>query len=191
MQKQFNFLNSFGDISKETFAKLQNISKFRKFEADIQVAEFGKVPSKIYLLTSGVMRAYITSESGKEHNKSFFFQMSFAGSLTALIKKVPSEIVYETITACEVYEIDYYKLQALCKTDIEVNNLYSRILEQVFMRYEKRQLELISLDATQRYQKLKKDIPNIDVLVPQYHIASYLSITPVQLSRIRKKLKEL
>lgn len=137
------------------------------------------------------MRAYLTSESGKEHNKSFFFPMSFAGSLTALIKKVPSEIVYETITACKVYEIDYYKLQALCKTDIEVNNLYSRILEQVFMRYEKRQLELISLDATQRYQKLKKDIPNIDVLVPQYHIASYLSITPVQLSRIRKKLKEL
>ncbi len=190
MHKNFEFLNSFGAITPETFSKLQNIAKFRSFDGAVPIAEFGKVPSKIYLLLSGVMRCYITSDSGKEHNKSFFFPMSFVGSLTALIKEAPSEVVYETISPCKVYEIDFYKLKALCAEDIEINNLYSKILEQVFMLYEKRQLELISLDATQRYQRLKKDIPNIDSLVPQYHIASYLSITAVQLSRIRKKLKD-
>jgi len=36
--------------------------------------------------------------------------------------------------------------------------------------------------------KFKKDNPGIENLIPLYHIASYLNITPVQLSRIRKDL---
>lgn len=184
------FSDSFGNVPDEVFLKVKAITKFKRFDPQIQLDELGKVPSKLYLLISGVMRCYVISESGKEFNKRFFFPMNFAGSLTALIKNAPSEIVYETITECSLYEIDYKKLKAMCETDIVISNLYTSILEKVFMRYEKRQIDLISLNASQRYLKLKKDIPNIDKLVPQYHIASYLSITPVQLSRIRKKLKE-
>ncbi|TBN06466.1 Crp/Fnr family transcriptional regulator [Hyunsoonleella flava] len=184
------FSDSFGHIPEETFLKIKGISEFKKFDPHVQLDELGKVPSKLYLLISGVMRCYITSESGKEFNKRFFFPMNFAGSLTALIKNAPSEVVYETITECSLYEIDYKELKQMCATDIVISNLYTVILEKVFMRYEKRQLELISMNASQRYLKLKEDIPNIDKLVPQYHIASYLSVTPVQMSRIRKKMKE-
>lgn len=184
------FSDPFGNIPEETFLKVKGISEFKKIDANVQLDEFGKVPSKLYLLISGIMRCYVTSESGREFNKRFFFPMDFAGSLTALIKNAPSEIVYETISECHLYEIDYSKLKQICATDIIVNNLYTSILEKVFMKYEKRQLELISLNASQRYLRLKEDVPRIDKLVPQYHIASYLSITPVQLSRIRKKIKE-
>lgn len=191
MQKVIEFLNSYGDVSFSTLSKLQKISKFRTVNANVQLDKFNKIPSKIYLLLSGTMRCYITSESGKEHNKNFFFPFSFAGSLTALIKKEPAKIVYETLSECKFYEIDFNQLMELAKNDNAISNLYSRLLEQVFIIYEKRQLELISMDASQRYQKLKEDIPNIDKLIPQYHIASYLSITPVQLSRIRKRLKKI
>lgn len=191
VQKIIEFLSLYGEISHDTFSKLQGISEYKKIQSNTQIEKLGKVPSKVYLLISGIMRCYITSESGKEHNKNFFFPLSFAGSLTALINNQPSKIVYETLSECELYEIDFHELMRLSKNDSWINNLYIRLLEQVFISYEKRQLELISMDASQRYQKLKEDIPNIDKLIPQYHIASYLSITPVQLSRIRKKQKQL
>ncbi len=184
------FSNSFGNIPEETFLKVKGISEYKKIGANTQLDKLGKVPSKLYLMLTGVMRCYIISESGKEFNKRFFFPMNFAGSLTALIKNAPSEIVYETITDCTLYEVDYKKLKEMCATDVLISSLYTSILEQVFITYEKRQLELISMNATQRYLRLKRDIPDIDKLVPQYHIASYLSITPVQLSRIRKRMKE-
>ncbi|MGC6430683.1 MAG: Crp/Fnr family transcriptional regulator [Jejuia sp.] len=189
MQKVIEFLSSHGEIPFSTLLKLQDIAEFKTVGANVQLDKFGKIPSKIYLLLSGTMRCYITSESGKEHNKNFFFPFSFAGSLTALIKKEPAKIAYETLSECTLYEIDFYQFMDLCQKDSSINNLYARLLEQTFIKYEKRQLELISMDASQRYKKLKDDIPNIDKLIPQYHIASYLSITPVQLSRIRKKLK--
>lgn len=183
------FSDSFGYIPEEAFFKIKEISEFKKIAPHVQLDQLGKVPSKLYLILSGVMRCYITSESGKEFNKRFFFPMDFAGSLTALIKNAPSEMIYETITECKLYEINYKQLKEMCASDIVISNLYTSMLEKVFMSYEKRHLEFISLNASQRYLKLKEEMPNIDKLLPQYHIASYLSITPVQMSRIRKKMK--
>ena len=143
------------------------------------------------MLVEGLMRVYLPMESGKEFNKNFFMPMSFVGSYSALIKNEPSKLIYETLTECKVYEIDFNELVKLCKLDIVISNLYNRIVEQVFIKYEERHLQLISLDAKQRYLELRTQIPDIDLLIPQYHIASYLSITPVQLSRIRKSLAEV
>ena len=136
------------------------------------------------------MRAYLGSETGKEHNKNFFMPFSFVGALTALIQNQPSKLTYEALTECNVYEVNFHDIGQLCKEDITISNLYNRILEHVYIRYEERQLELISMDAKDRYITLRKKIPKIDELIPQYQIASYLSITPVQLSRIRRKIKK-
>jgi CRP-like cAMP-binding protein len=190
MNPNLVFLNSFLDVSEDTFEKLAKISTFKKLPAGTQIAKTEEVPSKIYMLVSGLMRAYLSSETGKEYNKNFFMPFSFVGALTGLIKKQPSLLVYEALTDCKVYEIDFKILMAQCKIDINISNLYNRVLEHVFVKYEERQMELISMDAKERYLKLCRKFPDLESLVPQYQIASYLSITPVQLSRIRKKIKE-
>ena len=77
----------------------------------------------------------------------------------------------------------------LCKKDINISNLYAKVLEYTFIAYEDRNLDLMILSGTKRYLKLRRQIPEIDELIPQYQIASYLNITPVQLSRIRKSLQ--
>jgi CRP-like cAMP-binding protein len=189
MNPNLVFLNSFLDVSEETFVRLSDIAVFRKLEIGTQIGKSEEVPTKIYMLISGVMRAYLGSESGKEYNKNFFMPFSFVGAFTGLIKKQPSKLVYEALTKCKVYEVDFNAFMNLCKNDIDISNLYNRFLEHTFVKYEERQLELISMDATRRYLNLCKKIPDIESLIPQYQIASYLGVTPVQLSRIRKKLR--
>ena len=188
INKQAKFINSFNGVSEETTAELIKISEFKKISSGTELVKLNEVPSKIYMLVSGLVRCYLITESGKEFNKSFYLPISFVGSLTALIKRKPSIFVFEAVSDCKLYEVDYYKLMELCKNNEQVNMLYSKVLEVVYVMYERRLIELISLDAKGRYLALKKQIPNVDELIPQYHIASYLGITPVQLSRIRKKL---
>jgi CRP-like cAMP-binding protein len=185
---QADFLNSFNGISEEIIAELLKISEFKKISSGTQLVKLNDVSSKIYMLVSGVVRCYLITESGKEFNKSFYLPLGFMGSLTALIKRKPSIFIFETLSDCKLYEVDYYKLMELCKRNEQVNMLYSKVLEVVYVMYERRLIELISLDAKGRYLALRKQIPTVDELIPQYHIASYLGITPVQLSRIRKKL---
>ena len=140
------------------------------------------------MLVNGIIRCYLSTEEGKEFNKSFYLPIGFVGSLTALMKNKPSKFVFETLTDCKLYEIDFYKLMKLCEEDTGFKSLYNKVLEGLYIKYEKRLVELISLDAKERYLALRNQIPNVDELIPQYHIASYLGITAVQLSRIRKKL---
>ncbi|WP_242204577.1 Crp/Fnr family transcriptional regulator [Aestuariivivens insulae] len=186
--KSLDFLNSITDISKDTFEILKGISEFKKIPEGTQLVKLNEVPSKIYMLVSGLIRCYLTTEAGKEFNKSFYLPISFVASLTALMRKNPSLFVFETLTDCKLYEIDYDKFMALCSKNIQMNALYTKVLEVVYTKYEKRLVELISLDAKGRYLALRKQIPNVDKIIPQYHIASFLGITAVQLSRIRKKI---
>ncbi|NNK83180.1 MAG: Crp/Fnr family transcriptional regulator [Flavobacteriaceae bacterium] len=189
MNPYFKFLNEIGTISENTFKQLSNLSEFKKYSSKIQLAEAGKIPSKVFMLVSGVLRAYISLETGKQHNKRLYSAPSFAGALTSMIKNEPSIIALETLTDCEVIEIDYHGFKQLCENNIEINQLYAKVLELAFIAYEERNLDLMTLSATERYLKLKKQIPGIEDIIPQYQIASYLNITPVQLSRIRKSLK--
>ncbi len=188
INSSFEFLNTVGEIPEDLFRELESISELKKVKAGHQVVKFNEVPTKIYLLVSGIIRCYLSAESGKEYNKSFYFPMSFIGPLTALVKKQPSRFVFESISECELYEVDYEQLMQLYVKNAALKTFYSKVLEMVYMQYEKRLVDLISLDATQRYLELRKEQPNIDRLISQYHIASYLGITPVQLSRIRKKI---
>lgn len=188
MNSTFTFLNSFANISEDIYSDLQKISTFKKLDAGIQIVKLNEIPTKVYLLVSGTIRCYLSTEDGKEFNKSFYLPTSIVGSLTALICKKPSQFTFETLSECKIYEIDYNEFVKLSKKNIAVSNLYSRLLEFIYIKYEKRLVELISLNAKDRYLELQRQIPEVDALIPQYHIASYLGITPVQLSRIRKKI---
>jgi len=188
MNKNQFFLNSFVEVPDDVFNKLQKISIFKKVEANTGITRAGEIPSVVYMLTSGLMGAFLNSECGKIYNKNLFMPYSFVGALTALINNKPSEFSYQALTDCKGYEINFNALKDLCKKEIVISHLYNKILEKIFVAYEKRQIEIISLNATQRYLKLRHKIPNIDDLIPQFQIASYLGITPVQLSRIRKEI---
>lgn len=189
MNANFVFLNSFAQIDETTFKKLQKITSYKILKKNEIIAKENEIPSpKVYMLVSGIMRAYINAESGKQYNKKLFAPKSFVGPLTAIITKKPSKLTYETLTECKVLEANFDAFLDMCKTDIKLSNFYNRILELLFIEYETRNIELMSLNATQRYLNLRRRIPNIDDLIPQFQIASFLNITPVQLSRVRKKL---
>jgi CRP-like cAMP-binding protein len=58
------------------------------------------------------------------------------------------------------------------------------------LRYEKKEIEMALLDADKRYSIFRDEYPGIELEIPKYHVASYLGISPTQLSRIRKKMME-
>jgi CRP-like cAMP-binding protein len=188
MNSTLALINSLSNTCPESFSKLIEISEYRKIKSGTQLVMQGEITSKVYLLISGVVRCYLITESGKEYNKTFYLNDSLFGSLTALIQKKPSLFIFEALTDCKVYELEFCKLMELCKKDMHLNKLYTKVLEATYIKYEKRLIELITLDAKDRYLELKKQILDVDDLITQYHIASYLGITPVQLSRIRKKI---
>ena len=64
-----------------------------------------------------------------------------------------------------------------------------RLLEQLAIKKERREADFLLMSATERYEKFLQEYAHIVDSIPNYHIASYLGITEVGLSRIRRQLK--
>ena len=106
----------------------------------------------------------------------------------SLINNQPSEHCYDCLSDCTVYELNYKGFTELSEKSHEFALFQIKLLQASFLKVIGKINDLSSMSATERYLKLKEDIPNIDNLIQQYHIAAYLNISPVQLSRIRKEL---
>lgn len=176
------------ELSKESQTALIPFIKKKSFNKGDILTHQNETPYLFYILLSGVVRSYITDEKGKEHIRTLFVPITTTGSLSSLISRTPSNAAYDCLTDCETLECNFVEIKKLMTKYHDLSILHSQALERSFIRTEDRIYELSVLDATERYLKLKKDIPNIDNLITQYHIAAYLNITPVQLSRIRKGL---
>lgn len=182
------FIKQIMPISKEVESIFRGIFVEKSFQKGESFVNIGEIPTKFYILKKGVARAFVVDEKGKEHIRTLFTPISTSGSLTSLIQKSPSHSTYDCLTDCEFLEGDYSKFLEMANKYHEVALFHTRVLEVIFLKVVKRIDELSTLNATERYIKLKEDIPDVENLIPQYHIASYLNITPVQLSRIRKEL---
>jgi CRP-like cAMP-binding protein len=63
-----------------------------------------------------------------------------------------------------------------------------KFIEKGFMIKEKRERDLLLLDAETRYKNFLSEYPGMDQRIKQGIIASYLGIKPETLSRIRRKI---
>jgi len=93
-------------------------------------------------------------------------------------------------TECRTLAFDYAKVQQVMAREPALLSVYVGILENTLREKLLRENALLSKCATERYLDLKDRIPGIEDRVSQAHIASYIGITPVSLSRIRRTLRE-
>lgn len=182
------FINNFHPLSEESFKNFESLTTLKKFSKNEILTKVGEKPKNLFILKNGIVRSYYTNEKGKEYIRSIFVPFSSTGSLGALVTGNKSQLTYECVTDCEVYAINFKELKKLALKDNDIAYMYSNALESIFLLLEEKIYELSALNATERYLKLKNDIPDIEKLIPQYHIASYLNVSAVQLSRIRKEI---
>lgn len=175
-------------ISEQSFEKLKKIFNEKKFKKKSTLSHKNQVSTKFYIVISGIVRSYVTDDKGKEHIKFIYTNYSPVASFSSLIKTKKNNVLIECLTDCDLIEVDFLEFKNLAKVNIEILHLYNNLLELLFIKLENRFYELSTLNATELYLKFKKDNPGIENLIPLYHIASYLNITPVQLSRIRGDL---
>ena len=95
----------------------------------------------------------------------------------------------ELLEDCELYKLKTTVLQRLFENDIHIANWGRRFAEKELIKTEERLISRQVRTATERYKELLKNSPDIVQRVQLGHIASYLGITQVSLSRIRAEIK--
>ncbi|MEM6377581.1 MAG: Crp/Fnr family transcriptional regulator [Bacteroidota bacterium] len=184
----YQFLNQISRLSRQTWLSIMAHATEIQLKKDDFFVREGEVSQEIGFLTQGIVRSYFTSKDGKEYNKTLFAAPSIIGSFVSIITGQPNRLPQQALTDCTVTKIPMWIIEELSKNQIEVERLRRKIAEQFFILKEKRELEMALLQADERYLIFRKEFPEAEQLIAQYHIASYLGISATQLSRIRKKM---
>tara|TARA_R110002074_G_scaffold21547_1_gene66802 strand:+ start:334 stop:909 length:576 start_codon:yes stop_codon:yes gene_type:complete len=190
MKELLTYINTISPIKEDTFDELQKSFKLLLLKKNEFFVKEGNYAQQIGFLKKGVVRAFFLNEEGKEYSKQFFVAPSIIGAYTSLLTKQPTKIAQQALTDCEILVVNFKKLEKRYDKYHDLERLGRKIAEFYFLEKEQKEIEMALLDADKRYLIMRKRFPNIESIIPQYHIASYLGISPTQLSRIRRKLKD-
>ncbi|MGK0308747.1 MAG: CRP-like cAMP-binding protein [Urechidicola sp.] len=191
MDQFIKHIKSVHPLSQQTINEFSKILIEKKYLAKYLICKIGITPHKISFLKSGIARIFIVLPKEKEYNKAIFTSGDIIGCFTGLISKKPSKYTIECLTDCEVIEFEYEKFISLVENNNDLASFHIKNLEKLYLTNYKRSLDHLTLNATERYLELREQIIDIDILIPQKQIANHLAITSIQLSRIRKKLKNI
>jgi CRP-like cAMP-binding protein len=146
-------------------------------------------PANLFFIEQGLVKAFYETRDGKEFIKSFIREGQIIGSLQALFADRPNSFSVVALEDCVVLEIPKAHLLGVAGENREFQTLMNEQLLALAMKKEQREYELLCLSAEERYQLFCEREADLVPRLAQVDIARYLGITPVALSRIRKRLR--
>ena len=106
---------------------------------------------------------------------------------TSFIEKSESKEHIELLDDCELICINHSSVTKLFRDFPETNNIYRKVMNQYYDAAKERLIDTLFLSAHERLKKLLNRLPEIEQIMTQEDVASFLGITPQSLSRIKRK----
>lgn len=165
---------------------LQSMS-VQHFAAGDMLVRAGERSNTLYLLDSGLVRLFYTTPDGKERNKAFFGAGQVTGPVSAAMTAAVAPFSIEALEPTESIAFPFSALVAASEHSVEIARLYRDLLAEAFIRNEQREAMLLTCNAQQRYAWLQQHEAHLLQRVAQFHIASYIGVDAVSLSRLKRK----
>lgn len=187
--EEINFyINQFKGLELTDVFELFKLSQTRKLAAgEVYIAE-GSNYQKLAYIKKGLIRSYLLKENGDEITLMIRWENQFLASHDSIIHQRPSRFTYQALENTVLMEIDYHKAQPIIDHSSKLSKTRNNLLLQMLSDSMYRVENFILLSAEERYLKLVQEKPDIINRVPDKYLATMLGITPVSLSRIRKRI---
>ncbi len=174
----------FNDDSKIALEKTCSLLRLKKGE---NLQNFGQTCKTIYFLKTGVARIFYYKD-GIDITESFAFAGDIIARVESLFTGNPSQKAIQILEDAEIVAINTTQLFSLYDKFPQIERLFRLIFEAGYVETVKRIESIQFHTAEERYEALLRK-PNLLQKIPLKHIASYLGITQVSLSRIRASSK--
>lgn len=156
MNELYQFLNSISPISPETWQKIKELQSEITLKKGEYFVKDGETAHQIGFLRSGIIRAFYRNDKGLEYNKHFFISNSFVAGYSSLITNLPSKISKQALTDCLLIVSNYDDICKLYNNHQDFERIGRRLAELFFVQKEQREIEIVMLEAEERYCNFQK-----------------------------------
>lgn len=181
-----DIINRIHPIPSLAVEKLLAIAEVVSFPKYHLLFRADKIDHNLYFIKKGIVRAFTEKD---ETSITFFFGMEGDPvlSMKSYVSREKSYEDVELLEDSEFYQFDGAALESLYNEDLHIANWGRKLAEIELTKTEERLIARQFRTAAERYADLMQDMPELLRRVSLGHIASYLGITQVSLSRIRTK----
>ena len=164
--------------------EVKTLAKNELFLEECRICDY------IGLVNQGALIYFKSKDNGNEITTDFAFEGDWVTVNQSRLNNSPSLINIKAIECSEILVIKQKDLIDLYVKIPKIERLGRILMEQAYLRIARQSVDLQVYTATERYENLLQEFPEIFQRVQLYHIANYLGIAPKSLSRIRKEIFE-
>ncbi|CAM4090869.1 Crp/Fnr family transcriptional regulator [Zobellia roscoffensis] len=139
-----------------------------------------------YILLKGIARTFVLNTDGEEITLSFFEENTILPPCVIRTQNGKSLLYGEALTDCVFAQMNAGAFEALMIENIEVREFGNAVMRQELGNKVQKEIRMASWTAKERLEQFRKDFIMLENRIPHPMIASYLGITNVSLSRLRK-----
>jgi CRP-like cAMP-binding protein len=150
----------------------------------------GDVCRYITFVENGLLRSFTTDDDGHEHVVQFATEGWWISDVESFISGKDASYNIEALEDSELLHLTRHAMDELLMQLPVMERFFRLLMQNNVVALQRRLIAYMSLSAEEKYLKLMEVAPDIMNRASQQHIASYLSVTPETLSRIRKKISE-
>ena len=181
----FTTINTYVDLSEVSKKSWQKLLREEFYKKGTYFVELGQIPTKVGFVRDGLFSQSYISESGDTTIKYFFPEGRFAASVGAMLTGTPSTFSIVALEDTKVLSYSFRDFKKLTAQYGDIASFYIHYMERHWI-IEKEPLEISFRHdtASKRYKDFLAACPGLAKRLKKHQIASYLGITPTQLSRL-------
>lgn len=178
------------NVSLSDIQTLLSSGKKKSFAPSEYLIKEGTITKDVFFIRKGLVRSFIIDEKGDEITTALIVENHIVSSVDVILFNQPARYYFQAIEPTDTYHMDYDSVELLMSKNpkLEANRKYllQNFLKDAFRRIE----SFVLLSPEERYIDFINTHPDLVNRVPDKYIANVLGITPVSLSRIRKRIAQ-
>lgn len=181
-------IKSIHPLSIDSTNQVVELVEFQYYKKGSCFIERGKRNSYEYFLLDGVCRSFVLDPDGEEITISFFNAGTVLSPFVTRTVNEISNLNFQASTDIKVGIMDASRFLDLMVDHLDIRDFGNMVLKIELQKKVEKEIGHASLTAKERLLRFRDEFPLLENLVPHSSIATYLGITNISLSRLRKEL---
>lgn len=182
------FRQKYPFITEEDVNEVLKLISFKKLGVGDYFVRIGEINTNVFYVVSGLLKAYYFDENDRETIINFYTQHSITGNWHSTLKNEPSQQCIEAVEPTLIIQVPLKDMDDLAARQMNIMRVYNLLLKEKLIASLDNIWDNMNEKPEARYLRLQNEKPDLMHRLTQRQIAAYLGVTPVSLSRIKKRL---
>lgn len=182
-----NFLSQFQELTKDEIEELVSLMTIKVVKKNSVIVAQGQVCTQCFFVLKGCLRQYVCVD-GTEKTIAFYTEHQAVNFFTNQVDQIGSDSILCSLEDTTLLIGDPENDQDLFIKFPKLADITRKMIEADFGKTQNSFAKFIASSPEERYLNFMKENKDLLNRVPLNMIASYLGMTPVSLSRIRKRI---